>query len=109
MEKMTQSDCAGFCEAIECAYIAPDVTQEIRSHTVGLLVDCDMMSHAASFQGCALQKTMKEYPDVAIDVALTLKEKHHPRGSKRTTETLEWRHCYFCGVRYESGLVHYCL
>lgn len=70
---MSNSGCAGFCEAIRCAYGAAAVTQEIREHLVELIVECDAMGHA-EFEGSALQAVMREYPDVAINVALASRE-----------------------------------
>lgn len=101
METMTKSEYAAFCEAIKCAYSAPDVTEDIRSHIVVLLVDCDAMGLAADFQGSALQAVMRVYPDVAIEVALALREQKKAKPLNRVK-------CCYCGENYQSGSFHYC-
>lgn len=98
------------CEAITCAYGAPQVTKEIRAHIVSPLVKNDALGFISKNPGSALDIAMREYADVGIDVAMALRE-HCPGGREESEDAPSPRLaiCATCCLVFCLCDTHVCL
>lgn len=97
-----------FCEAIRCAWDAPEVTKEIRSHVVEVMVETDAMGVISKNPGSALDKVVREHADVAIDIAMALRARSSSGESNVQGEKRVYYRCDTCGDLYPEIEVHGC-
>lgn len=79
-------DKEGFCKALKRAYDADEATEEIREYMVDLMINnCVMSSMTSNQPASELEILMREYGDLATDVAKALYPRTLENGEKRVS------------------------